>query len=84
MLLHGYEFIARERQKALLQEAEHLRLLKSLEPQQINRPNYFWQVAGWLGVRLERWGQNLQYHGVNTTAQLKAVGIPERKYRSCR
>ena len=54
------ERIVEERRKDLLREAEHMRLLNSLQRQRPNEPKRVRKAANWLGVKLVEWGLKLQ------------------------
>ena len=41
----GIEYIVRERQEYFLQEAERMRLIKSLQQQKGDEPSRFWDIA---------------------------------------
>jgi hypothetical protein len=60
----------RERQQALLEEAEKERLLASLRFQDAGRPAPTRRVAAWTGTRLVRWGMALQEYGTPTAQEV--------------
>ena len=60
MFVDNAEFIARERQKDLLLQAERNRLIKTVRQQPTNERHEARSVTTWLGVRLVTWGLKLQ------------------------
>lgn len=73
MFLHGIEFIARERYKDLLKEAEQIRLIKSLRYRRERRREIFAGLAYWLGTQMVKWGAKLQGHHPRRPAQMAAA-----------
>lgn len=55
--------LGRERQKALLQEAEHERLVRAARRQQSNNRGFHRKSASWLGAHMVKWGQRLERVG---------------------
>jgi hypothetical protein len=54
------EFIAYERHKDLLQEAERMRLINAVQRQQANDRAASRKLTNWIGAQMVQWGLRLQ------------------------
>lgn len=77
------EFIMYERQKDLLQEAERMRLINTLQRQKLNEPKTYRKVTNWLGLKMVTWGAILQDYSVGPSSQTKAIRTVDMKYPHC-
>ncbi len=75
------EFVARERHKDLLHEANQRRLIKTIEAGQANRSTRLQRVVGWVGLQLVTWGLKLQGQPLAQSTQL---ANPTSMRKTCR
>jgi hypothetical protein len=55
-------FLGQERDQARFQEAEHIRLVKIAQGQQVGE-GIIHKVANWLGAQMMQWGARLRDYG---------------------
>jgi hypothetical protein len=77
MFPDGLEFIAHERRKSLLEEAERMRLINSLERPEAKGQRDFGKVVHWMGVQMVKWGLKLQNYKVTPPSPARTVADVE-------
>jgi hypothetical protein len=83
MFPNSLEFIAHERRKALLAEAERIRLINTLQRQRSDERDIFRKVINRLGDQMVRWGSKLQNYKMAPSSQVKAIGVVDVECSQC-
>jgi hypothetical protein len=63
------EYMAYERHKALLLEAERMRVVKILQHQQSGNGKVSRKVRNWIGTQMVNWGLKLQDYRISSPSQ---------------
>ena len=79
----GIEYVAEERRKDFLREAERIRLINSLEYQRSRERRNFWKVVHWIGTQMVNWGLKLQSYKMASPSQIGAVGVADVECPQC-
>jgi hypothetical protein len=79
----GIEYVAEERRKDFLREAERMRLINSLQRRRSNEREKFREVVNWMGTQLVNWGLKLQSYKTTSPSQIKAMGVADVECPQC-
>ena len=79
----GLEFIAHERRKEFLREAERMRLINSLQRQKSQERRNFRILVNWMGTQMVKWGLKLQSYKMGPPAQVGAMGVADVECPQC-
>jgi hypothetical protein len=79
----GIEYVAEERRKDFLREAEHMRLINSLQRQRSNEQENFRKVVHWIGSQMVNWGLKLQSYKMASPSQIRAMGVADVECPQC-
>ena len=79
----GIEYVAEERQKDFLREAERMRLINSLQRRRSNEREKFREVVNWMGTQMVNWGSKLQSYKTKSSSQIKAMGVADVECPQC-
>ena len=76
MFSSNMEFIARERHRDLLHQAEQIRLIKTLRQQTVEQGR-FRSILTWIGVQMVKWGLKLQGHSLALPPRMTAATVTD-------
>jgi hypothetical protein len=74
MIPNNLDFIAYERHKSLLRDAEQRRLIKSLQLQRSDeRAKFRQKLFNWIGCQMVNWGLRLQGYSITPPSHIAAA-----------
>lgn len=71
-------FLGRERDQERFQEAEHIRLIKIVQGQQVG-DGIIRKVANWLGCQMMQWGARLRDYGHVSLPEVTSLEVAEAR-----